>query len=159
ADLSRVLTTEAGDSLPFTVHTDSAPATYIPGNPSQTLKATRQLEKAFGTATGFNPFAGTTDQLIVAIADRAEQKILHMIPHGKNRIPTFIPFANPNYFLSASGSHTLCNPLSSCFTQGAGFAWNHGDIQPEITTTWAGMVGPGIQNLGVTGAIFTDHTD
>src|SRR5215469_8382304 len=39
------------------------------------------------------------------------------------------------------------------------FAWNHGDIQPEIVTTWLGLVGPGVQNLGQTGSFFSDHTD
>ena len=33
---------------------------------------------------------------------------------------------------------------------GTGFAWNHGDIQPEIARTFIGIVGPGVKNLGVT---------
>ena len=33
---------------------------------------------------------------------------------------------------------------------GTGFAWNHGDIQPEIARTFIGIVGPGVRNLGVT---------
>jgi len=38
------------------------------------------------------------------------------------------------------------------------FAWNHGDIQDEIASTWIGMVGPGVQHAGdFTG--WTDHTD
>ena len=48
---------------------------------------------------------------------------------------------------------------ASCFVEGSGFAWNHGDFQPQITTTWLGMVGPGIQQLGQYGDIFSDHTD
>jgi hypothetical protein len=159
ADLSRVLATEANDFVPFAVHSDDAPAAYIDANPGPTSLATRTLEKAFGSATGFNPFTGNTDQLTVAIADRDEMKILHMIPKDTARIPTFIPFEDPDYFLSASGSHSICNPIASCFVQSPSFAWNHGDIQPVITTTWLGMVGPGVQNLGQTGAIFSDHTD
>lgn len=120
---------------------------------------TRTLEAAFGAATGFNPITGNTDQLTAAIADRSEMKILHMVPKDPNRIPTFVPFEDPDYFLTASGNHTPCSPLASCFAQSAGFAWNHGDIQPEITTTWLGMVGPGIQNLGQTATIWSDHTD
>jgi hypothetical protein len=38
-------------------------------------------------------------------------------------------------------------------------AWNHGDVQSDITTTWLGMVGPGIRHLGVTGDVWSDHTD
>ena len=40
-----------------------------------------------------------------------------------------------------------------------GFAYNHGTLAPDITTTWLGMVGPGIQNLGVDSATWSDHTD
>src|SRR5262249_37910734 len=55
-----------------------------------------------------------------------------------------------------------CTPVTnsaSCFVEGTGFAWNHGDFQSDITTTWLGMVGPGVQKLGIYGQIFTDHTD
>jgi hypothetical protein len=159
ADLSRVLATEANDTVPFLVHSDDAPATYIDGNPGPTTTVTRTLEAAFGAATGVNPFTGNTDHLTAAIADRDELKILHMIPNDSSRIPTFIPFEDPDYFLSASGNHSVCSPLASCFTQNPGFAWNHGDIQREITTTWLGMVGPGVRNLGQTGAVWSDHTD
>jgi hypothetical protein len=39
------------------------------------------------------------------------------------------------------------------------FAWNHGDVQPDITTTWLGMAGPGVLPLGVTKKVWSDHTD
>ena len=48
---------------------------------------------------------------------------------------------------------------ASCFQEGSGFAWNHGDFQPEITNTWLGVVGPGVAPLGEFGEIFTDHSD
>jgi hypothetical protein len=38
------------------------------------------------------------------------------------------------------------------------FAWNHGGIQPEIATTWAGLVGPGVRNNG-DDSTWADHTD
>jgi hypothetical protein len=71
------------------------------------------------------------------------------------RDPNFAYFADPNYFLTDFGLPAGCgatciNPL---------FAWNHGDIQPEIANTWLGFVGPGIRNLGETGDVWTDHTD
>jgi hypothetical protein len=47
----------------------------------------------------------------------------------------------------------------SCFAPNAGFAWNHGDFQNQITKTWLGVVGPGVLELGRFGEIFTDHTD
>ncbi len=40
-----------------------------------------------------------------------------------------------------------------------GFAWNHGGYVPDVTTTWAGYVGPGIRHLGSTGRTWTGHTD
>ena len=160
ADLSKVVATETGNFMPFTVHSDDAPTTYVTGNPKWNASTTRALEKAFGQLLGVNPITGSTsDQLIVAIADQEEQNILHMVSKDPKRTPTFVPFANPDYFLSASGNTSACNPLSACFVEQAGFAWNHGDIQTQITTTFLGMVGPGVQNLGTTGAIFSDHTD
>jgi hypothetical protein len=39
------------------------------------------------------------------------------------------------------------------------FNWNHGDIAPEINTTWLGVIGPGVRHLGVTNKLWTDHSD
>jgi hypothetical protein len=44
-------------------------------------------------------------------------------------------------------------------TEQPGFAWNHGDVQPEIVTTWLGLVGPGIDQIGVDSTTWSDHTD
>ena len=43
----------------------------------------------------------------------------------------------------------------------SGFAWNHGDTQPEIARTFIAIAGPGVRNLGVTqpSDFFTDHVD
>jgi hypothetical protein len=30
----------------------------------------------------------------------------------------------------------------TCVTEPRSFAWNHGDVQPDITTTWLGLAGP-----------------
>jgi hypothetical protein len=38
-------------------------------------------------------------------------------------------------------------------------AWNHGDVAPDINTTWLGMVGPGVQHQGVNNTLWSDHTD
>jgi hypothetical protein len=64
-------------------------------------------------------------------------------------------FANPNYFLFAGAP----NCTSPCVTEQPGFAWNHGDVSPDINTTWLGMVGPGIDRIGVDHRIWSDHTD
>jgi hypothetical protein len=82
-------------------------------------------------------------------------KLLHMITDDPARTPTFILFADPNYFLFAGAP----NCISPCVTQQPGFAWNHGDFQSDITTTWLGMVGPGVDQAGVDSTTWSDHTD
>src|ERR1700727_354972 len=103
------------------------------------------------------------------MADEAEENILHMVNSDPNRTPTFTLFGNDDFFFqsvcssvgSAQGATPapVSNEGPGCPAQGAGFAWNHGDVQPEIATTWQGWVGPGIANLGQTSRIWTDHTD
>jgi hypothetical protein len=159
ADLSQVLATERGNTTPFTVHSDDAPTFYITGNPSQTDPITRQLEKDVGALVGVNPITGITEPMTAALADQAEQKFLHMVTADPRRTPTFVMFANPDYFLSATGNTHSCSPLASCFVEQSAFAWNHGDFQEQITRTWLGTVGPGVLPLGPVGTIFSDHTD
>jgi hypothetical protein len=89
------------------------------------------------------------------MADSVEMKLLHMVTADPARTPTFTYFARPEYFLFAAAP----NCASPCLTQNPGFAWNHGDFQPEVTTTWLGLVGPGVRHLGTTGKIWSDHTD
>jgi hypothetical protein len=165
ADLSRVIFTEFGDATSFTVHSDDAPTFYIKGNPAQTASVTRTLEREAGALLGFDAVdgpSGSTNQVTQALADQAEQDLLHMITKDPARTPNFILFANPDYFLFATGSHALCAPTfnaANCFVEQPGFAWNHGDFQEEITRTWLGMVGPGVAAQGPLDSVFSDHTD
>jgi hypothetical protein len=166
ADLSLVFATEFGDTTPFRVHSDDAPTFYIKGNPGQMDAVTRKLEQESGQLLGFDPVAGpdgSTNHVTQAIADQAEQNLLHMITFDANRTPNFILFGNPDYFLEALGDTTpLCTPMTNaanCFQEESGFAWNHGDFQNQITHTWLGIVGPGVQHKGRFGELFTDHTD
>jgi hypothetical protein len=158
-DLSQLMATEFGEGSPFGVHSDDAPTYYINGNPAQFRPLTRRFEHEAAALTAFNPITGSTDTLPQAIADQQEQAFLHMVTADPNRTPNFIMFANPDYFLSATGNTAHCVPLSTCSQEAPGFAWNHGDFQPEITNTWLGMAGPGVEKVGVTGALFSDHTD
>ena len=164
ANIDSVIFTEFGDATPFAIHSDDAPTFYIKGNPGQTDPKTRNLEREAGAAIGFDVIQGGMNQIAQALADQAEQALLHMITADPNRTPNFILFANPDYFFLTSGKTPppTCAPTSdaaSCFTENPGFAWNHGDFQQEITKTWLGMVGPGVQELGEFGGIFSDHTD
>jgi hypothetical protein len=70
-----------------------------------------------------------------------------------NRDPTFTFFGDPNFFFATTG-----NPNA---VVGTGFAWNHGDIQPEIGRTFIAMAGPGVRPIGITrpSDFFSDHAD
>jgi hypothetical protein len=163
ADLSLVFATEFGNTTPFGAHFDDAPSVHINGNPAQTAVATRTLERQAAALIGFDPVVNADTFVTQALADQAELALLHMIAHDPNRSPNFVLFGNPDYFLEAFGDTTpLCTPASdskSCFIQSRNFAWNHGDFQNDITHTWLGIVGPGVQEKGQFDKIFTDHTD
>ena len=154
-NMAGLLATEQGITTPFKVHSDDAPTVYITGNPARTDPVTRNFERATGQLTAVNPYTGNTDTLTKFLADPVEMKILHMITADPARTPTFTMFADPNYFLFAGAPN--CN--SPCVTINPGFAWNHGDVQPEITTTWLGMVGPGVDQTGIDSTTWSDHTD
>jgi hypothetical protein len=144
----------------FTVHGDDAPTFYLAkkgaggGVLGQNDPLTREFERKAATLTAINQYTQATDTLMVAMADQAEMKLLHMYTTGDpNRNAVFTYFADPNYFLTDF-------PTSTCLTCiNPAFAWNHGDIQPEIAHTWLGFVGPGIRDLGETDTPWTDHTD
>ncbi len=163
-NLSAMIRTQFNDTTPFTVHSDVAPNVYITGNPSQTDPATRQLEREMAQLHWTNPYTGVDQHnIMVALADKTEMKTLHMITADPFRTPTFTPFADPDWFFFASGSPATCATDAACASvpprSSQSFAWNHGSIQDQIASTWAGYVGPGIKRLGDTGSVWTDHTD
>ncbi len=153
----------AGDSTPFTFHFDDAATVYVQGQPVPSSPTVRQLEKTMAGLSTVNPQTGLTESLLGtglgtslqgAIVDQVGQKLLHMSSASDpNRDPTFTFFGDPNFFFETTGKP---NPIV-----GTGFAWNHGDIQPEIARTFIAMVGPGVRPIGVTqpSDFFTDHTD
>ena len=118
----------------------------------------RTLERDISGAQEYNPIVGHNVPITVNMADEYEETILHMVNADPNREPTVTLFGDPSfYFQSSCDKGASTDP--GCPLQSPGFAWNHGDIQPEIATTWQGWVGPGIRNLGETSSIWTDHTD
>ena len=155
ANMTGLLASQQGITTKFNIHSDSAPTVYITGNPARDAAVTRTFERATSKLTAINPRTGNTDTLTAALADPVEMKLLHMITSDPARTPTFTWFADPNYFFFHGG--TGCGP--GCVSVGPGFAWNHGDIQSEIVTTWLGLVGPGVRNDGTTGSVWSDHTD
>ena len=155
-NMAGLLATEQNITTPFKVHSDDAPTVYITGNPARDNETiTRPFERATGQLTAVNPYTGNTDTLTKFLADSVEMKILHMVTADPARTPTFTMFADPNYFLFAGAP----NCSSACVTVNPQFAWNHGDVQPEIVTTWLGMVGPGVDQTGIDSTTWSDHTD
>jgi hypothetical protein len=155
ANMAGLLATEQGITTPFKVHSDAAPTVYITGNPSNTNPITRAFERATGALTAVNPITNQTEMISQFLADPVEMKLLHMVTADPARTPTFTFFADPNYYLYAGAP----NCSSPCVTQQPGFAWNHGDTNPDITTTWLGVVGPGVVKQGVNSEVWSDHTD
>jgi hypothetical protein len=144
----------------FTVHGDDAPTFYLAkngaggGQLAQDDPLNREFERSIAGLTAVNPYTGQTDHLMAAMADQAEMRLLHMYTTGDpNRNASFTFFGDPDYFITdypPSTCKTCINPA---------YAWNHGDIQSEIATTWLGFVGPGVRPLGEDGNVWTDHTD
>jgi hypothetical protein len=83
-----------------------------------------------------------------------------MLTFDPLRDPSFTIFGNPDYYVTGSAAcGTSATPQTSCVTQTPGFAWNHGDVQRQITNTWLSLVGPGVDPEGVDSVTFSDHTD
>ncbi len=158
AVLNRLLLTQRANATAFSVHSDDAPTVYINGNPAPTDAVTRTLEHDLDALTATNPITGNTDKLSKLLADQAEMKLIHMVTASPARTPSLTMFGDDNYFFF-TGKGGACVNQSDCVSEETGFAWNHGDFQKDITRSWAGMVGPGVKQLGRHDSVFSDHTD
>lgn len=146
------LMAKAGVTTSFDLHFDSAPAVYLLPRTGRTDPVTRRFEQVAATLVDPNNYVtGQATPLMQRMADPVEMQILHMVTGDPARTPTFIYFANPDYFFQTFGSPD--------FLQNAGFAWQHGDFQPDIVTSWMGLVGPGVRHLGVDDQTWADHAD
>ncbi|HEY4013910.1 MAG TPA: hypothetical protein VGM06_11275 [Polyangiaceae bacterium] len=151
----------------FTVHGDDAPTFYLSrvvagdaGQPTGALAqgdpVTRQFERAAGGLTIQNPYTSNTDNLLFRMADQTGMQAIHMMAASDPaRNPTFVYFANDDYFVTDFPTTTCADCANPAF------AWNHGDDQSVIGQTWVGFVGPGVvnENGGPDQTIWTDHTD
>jgi hypothetical protein len=156
-----------GAPYDFTVHGDDAPTFYLSrvvagdagqatGPLAQTDPATRQFERAAGGFTLRNPYTTNTDNLLFRMADQTGMQAIHMMAASDPaRNPTFVYFANDDYFITDFPTTTCADCANPAF------AWNHGDDQSVIGQTWVGFVGPGVanENNGPDQTIWTDHTD
>ena len=154
-NLRGLLATQRANTTPFDVHSDMAPAFYLIGNPAPDDPVTRTFERDVGALTADNPFTGQHEALTDKMIDPVGMRLLHMVTGDPLRTPSLVAFLQPDYFGFAGASDCV----APCVSVQPGFAWNHGGIAPEIATTWAGFVGPGVRRLGQTGATWTDHTD
>ena len=165
--LPGLLNTLDGSTTTFGFDFDDAPALVVPNQsspsgprPGPNDPTVRTLERNISSAQEYNPIVGHNVPITVNMADENEETILHMVNADPNREPTLTLFGDPSFYFQSScdsTSGTGSNP--GCPIQSPGYAWNHGDIQPEIATTWQGWVGPGIKNLGETSSVWTDHSD
>ena len=148
-----------GITTPFDVAADSAPIIYVHGQPSADSAgsaAVRAMERAAAGLTADDLASGGTVRLTDYLADPVEMNILHMVTGDPKRTGTFALFANPDFWLSSGPAK--CG--GSCVSEPGGQdAWNHGDVAPEINTTWLSLVGPGVAHADVNGRIWSDHTD
>jgi hypothetical protein len=155
-----LLQAETGITTVASVNSDDAPDIYLKGNPVPGDPTLRAFQRASGTLTAVNPISGATDTIAQDMANATEFNILHMLTADPLRTPSFTIFGNPDYFITGSTAcGTSATPATSCVAQVPGFAWNHGDEQKQITTTWLGMVGPGVVQDGVDSVTWSDHTD
>ena len=138
-------------TAPFALRPDMAPTFYVQNATTPGAPAARAFERAAAQLTAVSPLDGQTDTLAAFLADPVEMKLLHMVTADPQRTPTFVLFGHPDYFFVGSGSSGVVENRAA--------AWNHGGVQPDITTTWLGMVGPGVRRQGVDGDTFSDHTD
>jgi Sulfatase len=148
----------------FTVGNDTAPTIYLNGQPARADASARTFERATGALTVTNPLSNATEPLAQYLADPVEMNLLHMVTADPTRTPTFTMFARPDYYVTGTcsgGFNSIPPPVYApkCVLQEPAFAWLHGNVQPDISTTWLGLVGPGVQNKGIDNTTWSDHTD
>jgi hypothetical protein len=147
-----------GITTPFDVHADSAAGIYAHGQPTRTSSSVRALEQAAATLTGQDLATGQTGvKLTNYLADPVELKILHMVTGDPKRTPSVVLFANPEFWLESDP--TICGTSVTFCEPAGGDAWNHGTVGSQINTTWLGMVGPGVEHLGIDNSVWSDHTN
>jgi hypothetical protein len=151
-----LLATQKGFTSPFKIKSDMAPSFYLPGQPARTDDGVRTFGRAVGSLDVTNLYTGATEKLSVGLVDPVGEKLLHLTTADPTRTPTLTLFALPDYWVYSGASS--CTDLA-CFSTPPRYAWNHGSVASDITTTWAGLVGPGVKQHGDTDEFWSDHAD
>jgi hypothetical protein len=146
-----LLSSETGNTTPFTMENDTAPEFYLTGNPAPDTPVVRSFEHDVASLTNpLNPYSGTVNEKIANyLANPVEEGILHFVDADPARTPTLAMFAKPDYYLQAAPLGFPCKGQVIC--EDNGFAWDHGDYAAEINTNYVGFVGPGVKQLGIDG--------
>ncbi len=171
-NLAGLLARQTGDTTgDWAIHADTAPNIYVDGDPGPGAPRPRQLEHEMASLSVPDPYANQDQRATVPLtsfmADQVEEKLLHMGTGDPNRLPTFTDFANPDLYVEQGG--TTCSgprPGSGqtatsdpCVVVDPSYAWNHGDVAPDIDTNWVAFAGPGVANRGVDPTTWADETD
>jgi len=153
------------NNIGYDISFDSAPSFYINGQPQAvdaggniiTNATLRSFEQAAANLMAFDPYADDAHLIPVAryLVDAPTLKAIHMINADPQRTMPFTMFAVPDFFFETFSPCPA--PSQGCVNDG--FAWIHGDYSNDIGQTWLGIVGPGVQNLGLEDDTWTDHTD
>ena len=153
-DIHGLLAAQQGDTTSSFYSQPQGEAVYVTGGTTNT----RQLEHEFAAATISDPFTGNPNTPITNfMADQEEESLLHISTADPNRTPTFIDFPESDIFFSQGTSDSCNSPVTAttantqCTFLNTEFLWNHGYYAPEIDTTWAGLVGPGVAHNGLDG--------
>jgi hypothetical protein len=133
---------------------------YVNGQPSATDPTTRALELAFASAHVRDPFVSSSADVPLTnfMADQKEEALLHYVVADPSRTPTFTVFPQSDVYMTngttdtCSGTTTAANAGTNCTFLSSRYLWNHGYYAPEINNTWLGLVGPGVDHLGLNGS-------
>jgi hypothetical protein len=147
-----------GITTPFDVQADSAPIIYVHHQPGRANASVRALERTAANLTALDVAHGKAVRVTNYLADPVEMKLLHMITGDPKRTATLALFGNPEFWLDSSLPTSCGTKVLTCEPAG-GDAWNHGDVAPEINTTWLGLAGPGVEHQGVNNSLWSDHAD
>ena len=146
-----LLSSETGNTTPFSMENDTAPEFYLTGNPGPDTPVVRSFEHDVASLTNpLNTYSGTANEKIANyLANPVEEGILHFVDADPARTPTLAMFAKPDYYLQSSPLGYPCKGQLICTDDS--YAWDHGDYAAEINTNYVGFVGPGVKQLGIDG--------
>jgi hypothetical protein len=148
-DINGLLSSETGDTTPFSIQGGVAPQLYVTGDPAASSSGVRLFDHHVAALTVANPYAGVgSEPLTNYLADPTEEAILHLVNADPARTPTLTLFAKPDFWVQ--GGPTSCG--TSCVTQNTSYAWDHGDYSASINNNWAAFAGPDVANLGLDGS-------